>query len=381
MSKSPWRLNIKLLPLDGLFLAVFIFGYLCLSSAAAASEEARLTCSTQSNLHLENCRIAETFLRQLSKRPLEDIQSLTLNYHFLMEIDWKVRLKMSLLVELKKFRDDYHASFQLTEPVGDNLWGKFVMLIYGRHTEDYRKMIRGIKTRMLENFHLQNGNFVTDGMIEIYPGTKKKDRQRGFKILFNYKENRINFWKNRQKKDFTLSAGYKNQMGPLTAFFNYCLLGLDGKHIDIINLEQTKYPRASDGATVEKRVTLDPFPSQTLTLKRNGTNNHTEYTDIADLGCEDFFDVVYGPHVYFNYVHLHEAGFKAPYTTFFEGIIDKKKKKARTRKIQALQQSNLDDETYARRLAKIKAMEIRAAKNIVGKLIGATVEYNPSTGK
>ena len=100
--------------------------------------------------------MAISLLRALSEHPAENIKSMELLYDVHMDVAWTVKTKMSGTMEMKKDKDHYIATFSLTEPVGENLWSKFALFIYGKHTQEYKEMIKSIETRLQERYRLKN---------------------------------------------------------------------------------------------------------------------------------------------------------------------------------------------------------------------------------
>jgi hypothetical protein len=326
----------------------------------------------------EGKRVALLFLRRLSKNPPSHIKSINLEYDVYLEHKWNIKMRMSAALNMKKAKNNHISTFNLTEPKGENLWGKFALFIYGRHTKEYKKMIESIETTILETFHFEHGRLITDGLIEILPTRKRHKNQKGFRVVFDYNEKLIKFWKDRSQKALTASEPYVDQVGPLTAFFNFLLFEQPETEISIINRQLNAQYIATPGKGSSKKVGGDTsFTSQVIKLQRNNTGKHIEYTNVVYFGSDDFFDIVYGKNIYYNFSQITARHIKAPYAAFLDGIIDKSKKRKKAKRLKRLQQKqdHLDPETFKKNLRAIEAINILSAKNVKAHLREANVVF------
>jgi len=175
------------------------------------------------------------FLKMLSGKSLGDIKSIRLSYDVHMDLQAFVKTKMVATLEMRKEGKDYLSIFSLEEPVGQDLWSRFALFVYGKHTAEYKEMMKAVETRIHERFRFQKEKFLTEEFREILPDVKVYENQTGIRVYFDYKENLVKFWKDQTKKAFTKSIPYLNQYGPLTAFFNYLLFEPTKVELSVVN--------------------------------------------------------------------------------------------------------------------------------------------------
>ncbi len=267
-------------------------------------------------------------------------------------------------VEMKGVKNKYISTFKLTEPEGANLWGKFALFIYGRHTKEFKKLAEGIESTMDETFHLEGGRFMTDELTEFLPERKKHKNRKGFKVFFDYNKNRVKFWKERSQKDLTASEDYAGQVGPLTAYFNYLFFYQPEAEVFIINQQQCTNTSPAGKKPLESGSDGICFNSQVLELKQNDTSKHVQYASVVCFGSQDFFDIVYGKNIYYNLSQKTAMNLKTPYAAFLDGIINKSKKREKAKRLKQLQKQDVAPELYGKKLQAIENMDILSAKNV-----------------
>ncbi len=318
--------------------------------------------------------VAISFLKRLSETPFENIKSMNLVYDVHIEREWKIKMKMRATMNMKKEGENYISTFRLTAPVGDSLWSKFALFLYGRHTKEYIKMLESIETTIFETFHFKHGRFVTDELKEVLPERLRHRGQKGLRVFFDYNEKLIKFWKDRSKKDLTASTEYVNQMGPLTAYFNFLLFGQPEAEICVINPQKKARNIIARGkASLLKGIGNFVLASQVIRLQPNNTGKHTEYASVVHLGSDEFFEVVYGKNIYYNLVQIAGSSVKAPYAAFLEGIINKAKKRKKARRLKRLHERAQDRKSFEKELRAIETMNIISAKNVNAYLTEANV--------
>ena len=237
-------------------------------------------------------------------------------------------------------------------------------------------MMAGIEAMIVETFHLEHGRFVTDELKEILPVKPGKRDRKGFRICFNYNEKQIKFWKDRSRKALTASLKYVNQVGPLTGYFNYLFFGQPENEICTINLKELSgFSKIKGNVLIEKRKYGTELTSQCIKLQTNNTGKHKEYTHIVYLGSDDFFEIVYGKKIYYNFAQLSDSILKVPYNATLEGIIDKSKKRKKMERLKQCSQTTANRKLREKELRDIESMNILSARNVKVFLREANVVY------
>ena len=90
--------------------------------------------------------VALAFLDLLSKKPLEKIEAIDVTYDLHLECEWMIDLKMSVTLNMRRSGEGFVSTFKVTEPVGENLWGKFALFFFGRYTKAYKKLVEDIQS-------------------------------------------------------------------------------------------------------------------------------------------------------------------------------------------------------------------------------------------
>ena len=291
--------------------------------------------------------VALAFLRSLSKNPLEKIESINVIYDLHLECKWMIDIKMSITLNMKRREEGFVSTFKLTEPVGENLWGKFALFFFGRYTKAYKELVKTIKTTAIETFHVKKGKLLTDEFTEILRPKKSGEVRKGFRIFFDYDQNIVKFYKDSGQKNPTVTVKYEDQFGPLTAYFNYLLFGQPETEICLINKQRRAKHVTTPGIEDFRKWKGDfLFASQVIRLKRNNMGKHMEYANVAYLEKDEFFDIVYGKYVYFNFVSIAGGKAKAPHSAFFDGIIDIGKKKKKAKRLKELKNRAKDRKSF-----------------------------------
>jgi hypothetical protein len=320
--------------------------------------------------------VALAFLGLLSEKPLEKIESIDVTYDLHLECEWMIDIKMSVILNMRRRGEGFVSTFKVTEPVGENLWGKFALFFFGRYTKAYKKLVEDIQSTAVETFHFKNGKFVTDALIEILPRKKRSHGRKGFRIFFDYDQKMVHFWKDRSHKNPTASVKYENQVGPLTAYFNLLFFEPPETEIRLINQQRrARHDASPDKGSFRKWKGDFLFASQIIKLEPNCTGKHPEYANVARLGNDDFFDMVYGSYIYYNIVSLAGGKVKAPHAGFFDGIIDKGKKRKKANRLKQLKKRAKNRKSFEKELKAIETMSILAAWNVKLHMTKADVLY------
>jgi hypothetical protein len=336
-------------------------------------------------------KVARLLLKRLKDHSPQEIREIRLRYDLYLQREWRVKLKMSAILVMKKRGNGCLATFRLTSPVGENLWGKFAMLVYGRHTREYQRMLDSIKTTIQERLCMKGGRFVTKELWEIPPETRKDRSYRGARILFDAREKQVKFWKNRSRKNFTTAGAYVNQVGPLTGCFNYLFFEKPETEIRTVNMKTSRGKTGEGGPSFQGgRARNGILGTELIRLKRNDTGAYPGYANVVQFQTQDFFDIVYGNCIYYNMTHVKSGNLKLPYSLHVPGIIDNAKKRKREQRRMRLEQRRAKEPNrrdFSREEAAIQSMDILSAKNVKAYLGEATVAYagnpsdNPSQGQ
>ena len=347
-----------------------------LSIARAESSDTH-DITTKKKIREKNPKVvANSILRALSEHPGEKIKSLKLLYDVYMDAGWKVKTKMSATLEMEKDKDHYISTFSLTEPVGENLWSKFALFVYGKHTQEYKEMIKSIKTRLQETYRLKNKRFLSEELKEILPNEKSYKNQSGIRVYFDYTENLIKFWEDQTKADFSKSIKYTNQVGPMAGFFNFVLFEKPKADLNIINaLKQTEDPGTSAKTSPGRKKVSFLFGAEVVRLQNNNTGRHIEYPNAIYFQGDSYLDIIHGKNIYYKLIHNGSSNVKIPYSIHLDGIISKTKKRKKEQALKQLVRRNPDTRAYEQELEIIEAMSELAAKNVKVSLRQAKVIF------
>jgi hypothetical protein len=349
-------------------IAVSVYLLLPLSNLSIASAEASDIHDVKTDRELieKNSKaVATSILRALSEHPANNIKSLVLLYDVHMDVGWNVKTKMSSTLEMKKDKGHYIATFSLTEPVGENLWSKFALFIYGKHTQDYKEMLKSVETRLQERYRLKNNRFMTDELKEILPKKEKYKNQSAIRVYFDYTENLIKFWEDQTNANFSKSIKYTNEVGPMAGFFNFVLFEKPETNLNIINaLKQVQdlgtLSRPSSG---RKKVSF-LFGAELVKLQDNTTGKHNEYPNAIYFQGNSYLDIIRGKNIYYKLRHNNNSNVKIPYSIYLDGIISKTKQRNKEQALKRLSKMDSTSRRYEQELESIETMDELAAKNV-----------------
>ena len=314
----------------------------------------------------------ELFLKMLSGKTFEDIKSIRLSYDVHMDLQAFVKTKMVTTLEMMKEGTNYLSIFSLEEPVGKDLWSRFALFVYGKHTAEYKEMMQAVETRIHERFRLQKEKFVTEEFREILPDVKAYENQTGIRVYFDYKDSLIKFWEDHAKKTFTKSIPYSNQYGPLTAFFNYLLFEPAKVELSVINaIKQVEDVDPSGEPLPDKRVINFLFESQVVRLQHNNTGRYPEYDSAIYFEGKNYLDIIYGKNIFFKLAQATTGGAKVPYVIHLDGIISKSRKRGLELRLKQL----IDSPEAAREFAREWEEDMLAAKNVKLYLTAVDVKF------
>lgn len=309
--------------------------------------------------------VATSFLRALSEHPAKNIKSLELLYDVHMDVAWQVKTKMNVAFEMKKDKDHYTSIFSLTEPVGENLWSKFALFIYGKHTQEYKEMIKSIETRLQERYRLKNKKFMTDELKEILPKKESYKNQSGIRVYFDYTENLIKFWEDQTKADFSKSIKYTNQVGPMAGFFNFVLFEKPETDLNIINaLKQVEELGTSARTSPGRKKVSFLFGAELVKLQDNTTGKHNEYPNAIYFQGDSYLDIIYGKNIYYKLLHNISSNVKIPYSIYLDGIISKTKQRNKEQALKQLAKRDPYSRAYEQELEAFETMDELAAKDV-----------------
>jgi len=312
---------------------------------------------------------AETFLGVISQYPLDRLQSIYIMYDVHLKVAWNIRMKVSATIWMQQKAGGFISSFNLTEPEGVNGWSWLMLALFGKHTQEYKDMIRGIEVKLFERFHPEGGRFRTDVLEEILPEKRDYANQTAIKVQFEYRDNVIQFWEDKFQESFTKTLPYTGQIGPLTAFFNYLFSDPPETEMDMINVLKQVEDDDSAQTSAGKKLVRYLFESLTTRFGLNTTGKHRAYRMMVTLGRGNFLDIVFGDYLYYQLAHDIEHNLKIPYAAHAEGIISKSKKR---KKIKQLKKKYPHRKSFEKELLN-EVDDILAAKNIKVYLTGFDV--------
>lgn len=316
--------------------------------------------------------LAELFLKKLSDNPMEKIKYIKITYDVHMDLEGFVKAKMVTTLEMRKGKENCLSIFSLKKPVGKNLWSRFALFVYGRHTAEYKEMMKTIETSIHEWFQYRNGRFITEEFREILPDVKVYENQTSIRVYFDYRKDLVKFWEDQTKETFSRSIPYSNQVGPLTAFFNYLLFEPTSVEISIINAMKQVEDISPTGDSLPDRKTINfLFESQVVRLQGNNTGNHTEYSLAIYFEGKNYLDIIYGENIFFELSRATMGKAKVPYAIHLDGIISKSKKGRLERRLRQL----MDNPEGALELGEESEEETLAAKNVKIYLTDADVGF------
>jgi len=275
---------------------------------------------------------AYQFVNSISQNPFRENKSVTLFYEVHMMADLYVKLKMNAALKFIKRDNNYFSTFSLTKPEGEGGWSWLVFNLFGKHTAEYKEMMKNIEIRLMEFIHLWENRLYTDKLEEIQSKTSENANQPAMKIDFDYDEMRIKFWgdKNMSKHDKTIK--YINQIAPLTAFFNYIFFDTYQTKIHLINAIKQIENKLNNPSPTSK-IPNFLFKSQLVRIGKNITGESPEYPMTLHLEKGNFLDVIYGDYIFYKLFHNKTSNIKVPYSAQIEGIISKKRKRVKLKEL------------------------------------------------
>jgi len=316
---------------------------------------------------------AERFLSTVSQQPLDRLASISLTYDVHLKVAWDVRMKMAATIWVRQEKGGFVSSFSMTEPEGVNGWSWLMLTLFGRHTREYKEMVKGIETRLVEQFRYDGKRFMTDVLEEILPGAKEYQNQTAIQLKFNYRDNLIQFWEDKRLSSFTRTLPYSNQIGPLTAFFNYLYFDPPETEMAIVNvLKQAMDDPTAPGIEGHKRIRY-LFETQRTRFGSNMSGQYPDYPMTVTLDRGNFLDIIFGDYLYYHLARKMSHNLKTPYEAHVEGIISKRKKRKKLRRLKKKYpfKKDLEDELMA------EVDDILAARNIKVYLSGFDVSFRP----
>jgi hypothetical protein len=328
------------------------------------------------NLMHKSEELAKSLIRKLSEIPVGNATSLSLLYDVHMDVGWSVKMKMDAALEMRKDQSSYIATFSLSEPTGENLWSKFALSIFGKHTLQYKEMMQSVETRLEEKLRLKNGRFLTEEFREILSAAKSYKNQSGIRVYFDHTDRLVKFWEDQTEAEFSKSIKYTDQVGPMTGFFNFLFFENPRTDLTIINALKRVEDVEAGGVFSRREKKVDfVFGSELVRLHPNNTGRHMEYANAISFRTDNFLDIIHGKNIYFNLLHSDTHNLKIPYAIQLDGIISKTKKRKRELKIIQLMKRKPDSRAYEEELEAIQAMDDLAAKDVVVLLRGFKVDH------
>ncbi|MBI9082108.1 MAG: hypothetical protein JEZ11_00840 [Desulfobacterales bacterium] len=318
---------------------------------------------------------ADVFLQAMAPLSIRQIQALTLTWRVHMLGQFNLRIWMNATARLQRNGDRFESTFHLTEPEGRDAWSWILLNFFGKHTQEYRELMEGIEVRLTEGLVLDNGRFVTESLEEFLPGKKRYAGQTAIRIAFFRDPGRIVFWPDKAQPAISKAMPWTDQMGPLTAFFNYLLFLPRQTDIRVVNaLKQVMDDPESTG---RKKVSYH-FESQKARLGTNLTGRHELFPMAIGLEKGNFLDIIYGENIFFQLAQADSGTVKVPHAIRIEGIISKNKKMKRMQALQAADPSRVvgEKEVFADLDEILAARDVRAY--LVGHAISTTAGEAPA---
>lgn len=318
---------------------------------------------------------ADVFLQAMAPLSIRQIQALTLTWQVQMLGQFNIRISMNATAHLQRNGDRFESTFHLTEPEGRDAWSWILLNLFGKHTQEYRELMEGIEVRLTEGIVLENGRFVTESLEEFLPEKKRYEDQTAIRIAFYRDSGRIVFWPDKAQPAISKAMPWTDQMGPLTAFFNYLLFLPPQTDIRVVNA--LKQVMDDPDGTGQKRVSY-LFESQTARLGTNRTGRHDIFPMVIGLDKGNFLDIIYGENIFFQLAQRDNGRVKIPHAIRIEGIISKNKKMKQMQRLQAADPGRVigEEEVFADLDEILAARDVRAY--LVGHAISTTAGQTPA---
>ena len=289
--------------------------------------------SSDSNpLELRARKKANQFVNAISRYSFRKITSVTLVYEVHMMADLYVKLKMNAALKFIKRGNTYFSTFSLTEPEGEGGWSWLVFNLFGKHTAEYKEMMKNIEIRLIESIHLWKDRLYTDKLEEIQSQRSENSSQPAMKIDFDYDEMLIKFWGDKSAQKHDSQIRYVNQLAPLTAFFNYLFFDSYQTKMYVVNALKQADDELPNTSSFSQTPTF-LFKSQLVRISKNSTGISIEYPMALHLDKGNFLDVIYGYYIYYRLAHNKASNIKVPYSARIGGIISKKRKREKLKEL------------------------------------------------
>jgi hypothetical protein len=210
---------------------------------------------------------------------------------------------------------------------------------------------------------------VTDEFEEVLPEKKSHKNTTGIKVYFDYDEGQVEFWEDQEQETYGRAMAYKQQKGPMTAFFGYLLFGEAERVFNIINVVRETEEVLVDGARWEENEVVDKikfrFEAQMVKIGPNVTGRQTEYENAIYFERENYLDVIYGKNVFFRLAHDSYSQVKIPYSIYLDGIISKAKKRDKERLLrQIMADSAMAHEVLKEKLRALEDFDTLVSKDV-----------------
>jgi hypothetical protein len=303
----------------------------------------------------------------------EQIDGMTLSWQARMDCRLNIQLWMSVVIRLSRTADGMMATLHLTEPEGKDAWSWLLLKLVGRHTREYRSLVKGIEVRIQERFHREGDRFVTDSMEETIPEKLRYPNQTAIRVRFLHEAGLIAFWPDKRAETYSKSMPLADQVGPLTAFFNYVFFTPPKTRLRIINA--LKQVVDDPGNPSHKQVSY-LFESETADLGANRSGVRKDFSWALYLKKGNLLDILYGNHIFYRLAESPSSPAKIPDVVHFEGIISKNRK---ARRLLALQKKYPGKKITGAMLFQ-KVDDILAAKNVHGYFTGFDIQVAGAPG-
>jgi hypothetical protein len=362
----------------GVTVTVFLWGIYGPFSAGGQQNEGGQALSSDGKDPEE---VGRDLLRKLSEKSITDIRRIKLSYDLHMHMEGNVKTRMRVILEMRKKGDGYEGLFHLIEPEGKDTWSKFILFVYGKHTEEYKEMIKAINVIFVERLFRRDGAFVTDEFKEVLPEKKPDENLTGIKVHFDYHEGRVKFWEDQQQEIFSRAMTYRDQMGPMTAFFGYLFFGDPEREVTIINVVRQTEEVLVEGGRWEESDKVERinflFEAQAVKIRPNETGRQTAYENAVYFERENYLDVIYGKHVFFRLVRDPKSHVKIPYSIHLDGIISKAKKREKEKRVRKIMTNYvMEQEILEEKLRELENFDTLASKDVKVYLAEGEVVFN-----
>jgi len=312
---------------------------------------------------------ATAFLDQISPYELNKLQSIYFTYDVHLKVAMNIRMKVGAVIWVRKEGNGFTASFKLAEPEGVNGWSWLMLMLFGKHTQEYKELIQGIETKLVERFHHDGGRFRTDLLEEILPEEKYYENQTAIKVYFDYEQQKIVFWEDKFDDSFSKILPYTGQMAPMTAFFNYLFSGHAETEMSIVNVLKQVEDDDSSPETPGIKIVRYLFESQITSFGVNTSGKYPGYPMMVKFKGGNFLDIVFGEYLYYQLSHDARSRIRLPFAAHVLGIISKNKKR---KKIKRLKKKYPHRKSFEKELLD-EVDDILAARNIKVYLSGVEV--------